>query len=95
MLARDEGLVHLGHIAWAMADAGVVLVTAVGDVDRFDLDRLRGLVEPHQLFVVGLGKVASDIGADLALPESVSAAQSIELAVRELVAVGVLADYEI
>ena len=95
VLARDEGLVHLGHIAWAMADAGVVLVTALGDVDRFDLDRLRGIVEPHRLFVVGLGEIASDRGADLALPASVSVAQAIELAVRELVAVGVLTDYEI
>lgn len=95
VLARDDRLVHLGHIAWAMADAGVMLVTALGDVDRFDLDRLRGLVAPHELLVIGLGEPASDVGADLAIPSSVPPSEAIDLAVCELAAVGVLADYQI
>ncbi len=95
VLARDERLVQLGQIAWAMADAGVVLVTALDDVDRFDLDRLRRLAAPHELFVIGLGEIATEIGADLALPASVSLAEAIDQSLRALTAVGVLADYEI
>ena len=95
VLARDERLVQLGHIARAMVDAGVVLVTALGDVDRFDLDRLRGMAAPHKLFVVGLGCTATEVGADLALEADMSPGLAIDAAVRALTAVGVLADYEI
>ena len=41
VLGREAQLGRLGEIAWAMTDAGIVLVAALGDVDRFDLDRLR------------------------------------------------------
>lgn len=93
VIARDELLVHVGRIAWAMADAGVVLVTALGDVDRFDLKRLRRMSAPHELFVIGLGEESSDGADHVTLATSDIAA--VNDVVRVLASVGVLPDYEI
>ena len=46
VLAREEHLGRLGEIAWSMTDAGIIFVASLGDVDRFDLDRLRRLAGP-------------------------------------------------
>ena len=53
VLGREAHLARVGEIAWAMTDAGIVLVASLGDVDRFDLDRLRRLAAPHEVYVVG------------------------------------------
>ena len=67
VLGREEHLGRVGEIAWAMTDAGIVLVAALGDVDRFDLDRLRRLAAPHEVYVVGVD-AGDEVGADLELP---------------------------
>ncbi len=56
VLAREEHLGRLGEIAWSMTDAGIIFVASLGDVDRFDLDRLRRLAAPHPVCVVGHGR---------------------------------------
>ena len=66
VLGREAHLARVGEIAWAMTDAGIVLVVALGDVDRFDLDRLRRLAAPHEVYVVGLD-AGGELGADLEL----------------------------
>jgi len=93
VLARDEQLVHLGRIAWAMADAGVVLVTAAAGADALDIGRLRSLSAPHGLFVIGLAEDAAD-GADHTLASG-ALHDVVEGAVRALAGAGVLPEYEI
>lgn len=95
VISRDERLVHVGQIAWAMADAGVVLVTALGDVDRFDIERVRALLSPHCPIVIGLGEIGFDVNADLVVPAETNVEDAVGLAVRALAAKGVLAEYEI
>lgn len=95
VLDRDARLGHLGEIAWAMADAGVVMVTVVGDIDRFELDRLRELSAPHDLFVVGRGVAASDLDADLELDVSTGADAATAQVLRGLVGAGILLEYAI
>lgn len=95
VLARDERLRDLGRISWAMADAGVILVTAVGDVDRFDLQRLRAITAPHELFVVGIGDTGAEVGPDVAICCECSIDDAVNSAVRALSSVGVLPEYEI
>jgi bifunctional enzyme CysN/CysC len=95
VLDREARLGNLGEIAWAMADAGVVLVTAVGDLDRFDLDRLRALSVPYEPFVVGAGAGAPDLGADLELASSVSVDEAARQVLCALADVGVLLEYTI
>jgi bifunctional enzyme CysN/CysC len=89
VLGREAHLARLGEIAWAMTDAGIVLLAALGDVDRFDLDRLRTLAAPHEVFVVGM-EAGDDLGADLDLPKAAGADEAAEEALRALVAAGVL-----
>ncbi len=91
VLGREAHLARLGEIAWAMTDAGIVLVAALGDVDRFDLDRLRTLAAPHEVFVIGM-EAGGDLGADLDLPPAATADAAAEEALRALAAAGVLPD---
>ena len=89
VLDREAHLARVGEIAWAMTDAGVVLVAALGDVDRFDLDRLRRLAVPHEVYVVGVD-AGAEVGADLELSPAASAGAAAEEALRALAAAGVL-----
>ena len=89
VLGREAHLARIGEIAWAMTDAGVVLIAALGDVDRFDLDRLRALAAPHQVFVIGMD-AGGELGADLELPPAATAEEAAEEALRALAAAGVL-----
>ena len=93
VLGRDAQLGRLGEIAWAMTDAGVVLVAALGDMDRFDLERLRSLAAPHEVFVIGRGD-GGDLGADLDLPADLGVEEAAEEALRALTAAGVLPPHE-
>jgi bifunctional enzyme CysN/CysC len=97
VLEREAHLSRLGEIAWAMTDAGVVLVAALGDVDRFDLQRLRALAAPHEVVVVATGDegdTGADLGADIALPASLGTEEAAAEALRALTAAGVLPAYD-
>jgi len=89
VLGRDAQLARLGEIAWAMTDAGVVLVAALGDVDRFDLERLRTLAAPHEVIVVST-ESGRELGDNVRLAPATSAAAAAEEALRALAAAGVL-----
>ena len=89
VLDREAHIARVGEIAWAMTDAGVVLVAALGDVDRFDLDRLRRLAAPHEVYVVGMD-AGGELGADLELAPSATADEAAEEALRALAAAGIL-----
>jgi len=93
VLARESQLARLGEIAWAMTDAGVILVASLGDVDRFDLDRLRALAAPHEVIVVGRGD-GGDMGADFDLPPDLAPEEAAAEALRALTAAGVLPEQE-
>jgi bifunctional enzyme CysN/CysC len=87
VLAREDHLGRLGEIAWAMTDAGCIFVASLGDVDRFDLERLRRLAVPHQVCVVDMD-AGGDLGADLTL-STATGADDAEEALRALAAAGV------
>ena len=94
-LARDSRLGYVGDVAKALTDAGVVVVTALPDADRFDLDRVRALTAPHDLFVVGLGDAAHDLAPDVLLGENDGVGDSVTTVIRLLSDIGVLPDYTI
>jgi len=93
-LKRDSRLGYVGDVVKAMADAGVVVVTAISDLDRYDLSRVRALVAPHELFVVGIGPEAHDLEPDTLISghEETDEATTI---VDALGAIGVVPDYTI
>ena len=55
-MGRELHLQKLGDLARVMADAGIMLITTVADADDFDLDNLRRMNEPNDLFVVNIGE---------------------------------------
>ena len=88
ILAREDHLARLGEIAWSMTDAGIIFVASLGDVDRFDLDRLRRLAAPHEVCVVDM-EAGGDLGADVELTGATDD-EAAEEALRALTAAGVL-----
>jgi bifunctional enzyme CysN/CysC len=91
VLEREAHLARVGEIAWAMTDAGIVLVAALGDVDRFDLDRLRRLAAPHAVYAVGLD-AGAELGSDIELAATSSPDEAAAEALRALTAAGILPD---
>jgi bifunctional enzyme CysN/CysC len=88
VLAREDHLGRLGEIAWSMTDAGIIFVASLGDVDRFDLDRLRRLAAPHQVCVIDMDS-GGDLGADIELTGATDD-EAAEEALRALTAARVL-----
>jgi len=67
--AREEHLEKLGDLARVITDEGTLLITTVTDADDFDLERLRMMTAPNEIFVVNLGENLFDsFPIDLALP---------------------------
>jgi bifunctional enzyme CysN/CysC len=54
-MAREHHLERLGDMARVVTDTGALLITTVTDADDFDLDKLKRLNEPNEIFVVNIG----------------------------------------
>lgn len=52
---RERHLQRLGDLSRVITDAGTLLITTVTDADDFDMERLRELSTPHDIFVAHLG----------------------------------------
>jgi bifunctional enzyme CysN/CysC len=57
-LAREEQLRRLGELARVFTDAGLIFITALENADEHDLEKLKLLNAPHELFVVCGGREA-------------------------------------
>ncbi len=68
---RDEYIRRVGELAHVFTDAGLILITAVSDVDDYELDIIQTLGSPADLLVVSVGeKRLSRRQADLHLPSA-------------------------
>ncbi|MCF6285246.1 MAG: GTP-binding protein [Candidatus Hydrogenedentes bacterium] len=66
---REEHLEKLGDLARVITDAGTLLITTVTDADDFDLESLKRMTAPIEIFVVNLGENLFDkFPIDVALP---------------------------
>ena len=95
-VSYEEHIRQLGETARLMTDAGLIFVTTLAEADDADLEELRVLNEPNELFVVNVGErrveqfpVAVDIEADGNL------IGAIDRIMRELNARDILLDYSI
>ena len=52
---RDEYLRRVGEISHLFTDAGLILITAISDLDDYELDVIETLNSPSDLLVVGVG----------------------------------------
>ncbi len=92
---RAEHLEHLGAIGRAIADSGVVLVTAVGPLDSFELGDVRTMCSPRELVAVHTGGGEPPAGAVLRISPGTGAEQAADIVARFLAADGVIPEYEI
>lgn len=92
-MGRELHLEKLGNLARVMADAGLLLITTVTDADDFDLDNLRRLNEPNDIFVVNIGEnVFSEFPIDVQLPYRPDMDMAIETIVEKLRERNILTD---
>ena len=47
---------RLGDLARVVTDMGTLLITTVTDADDFDMDKLKRLNEPNDIFVINMGE---------------------------------------
>jgi bifunctional enzyme CysN/CysC len=95
-LSRDEQIQRLGEMARVMTDCGLLFLTTLTDVDDYDLEKLRLLNAPNELFVVNVGENSfSRFHPDVELPERPEIQPAVEKIVEELTAQQVIVDYSI
>ena len=52
---REEHIRRLGELARILTDSGQIFITAVGDIDDYDLEILKMLNSPNEILVVNVG----------------------------------------
>ncbi len=89
--ARENHLEKLGDLARVITDAGSLLITTVTDADDYDLERLKMMTAPIEIFVVNLGENQFDnFPVDVALPYRPEMDDAIKTIVDTLRAKGIL-----
>ena len=95
-MTREEQVRRLGDLARIVTDAGLLFITALQDVDEYDLKKLRLLNEPNELFVVQVGETSvGGFEPQVALPANPNVGDAIDEIVRVLNASGILPEYHI
>ncbi len=95
-LGREEQLLRLGELAHVMTDAGMLFITTLPEADDHDLEKLKILSQPYELFVVTVGEHSlSQFSAQMALGEQLSADQGACQVLAALVNYGIMPDYQI
>lgn len=96
VMEREEQLQRLGELARMMTDAGLLFITTLPEADEHDLEKLRLLNAPYELFVVTVGEAPLErIPAQLHLPAAVNADHAMKELARALSDHGIVLDYQI
>ena len=96
VMEREEQLQRLGELARMMTDAGLLFITTLPEADEHDLEKLRLLNVPYELFVVTVGEVPLEhFPAQVRLAGSVEIGPGVEKVVGMLGVHGIVLDYQI
>ena len=55
-MGRDEHVRRLGELARIMTDAGLIFITAIDDLDDYELEKLKLLNSPNEILVINVGR---------------------------------------
>jgi bifunctional enzyme CysN/CysC len=83
---RGETIRRLGELARIMTDSGAILIAAMPDTDRYELETLRELVLPQEILTVRVGiELPGDEGEDLQVTamDADEASRKMESALRK------------
>jgi bifunctional enzyme CysN/CysC len=93
---KEEQIEQLGEVARVLTGAGLLFITCLEDIDQYDLERLRRLNEPHELFVItwDLQLPGGDAPqADLQANQSIT--EAMEKVLGDLNTARIVADFQI
>ena len=69
VLEKMRHIQHLGEMSHILTDAGLILITSISNVDRYELDMLKSLNRPSKTIIVNVGENTFPGGyVDLVLP---------------------------
>ncbi len=95
-IQRDRQIEILGELARIMTDAGLLFITTLTDIDEFDLNKLRKLNEPNEVFIVSLGDPALGSSAiDVQIETDPETDAAVRKVVDELTSQQVFMDFSI
>jgi hypothetical protein len=91
---RDEHIRRVGELARIMTDAGLIFISSLERADEYDLQRLKILNSPNELFVVSIGSnTFKNYQVDLVIGSDVPPAEAVQSVVRELTRAQVIIEY--
>ncbi len=93
---RDEHIRRLGELARIMTDAGLIFISSLERADGYDLQKLKILNSPNELFVVSVGgSTFKNYQINLVLEPDVSPAETVQTILHELTRAQVIMEYSI
>ncbi len=91
---RDEHIRRVGELARIMTDAGLIFISSLERADEYDLQRLKILNSPNELFVVSIGgNPFKNYPVDLVIEPGVPPTEAVQLVLRELTRAQVIIEY--
>lgn len=95
-LDRDEQIRRLGELARILTDAGLIFITALPDVDDYDLHRLKLLNSPYGWLVAHLGSSrGAGAAADILLEVAAAPETNLQLVLKLLTEKNIIPEYSI
>ena len=92
----EEHIRRLGELARIITDSGQIFITAVNDVDDYDLEILKMLNAPHEILVVNVGtNPFTSFSADMQIKEDTDMQEAITLVFNLLKREAIIPDYSI
>ncbi len=86
----------MGELARILTDSGQIFITAVSDIDDYDLEILKLLNSPNEILVVNVGPVNfTSFKVDLAVAEDAEAATTVKRIYDLLRRETIIPDYSI
>ncbi|OVE78309.1 hypothetical protein BVX99_00235, partial [bacterium F16] len=93
-VSRDEHLRRLGELARIITDAGLIFISAIDNLDDYELEMLKLLNSPYELVVINLGETElMEHEADLELPPNPGHRESVQQIIDLLGKKEVILDY--
>ena len=96
VMEREEQLQRLGETARMMTDAGLLFITTLPEADGHDLEKLRLLNAPYELFIIAVGDAPlGTFPAQVRLPAGAETKSAIARIQSALFEQGIVLEYEI
>ncbi len=95
-LDRDEQIRRLGELSRIMTDAGLIFISTFDGATDYDIDRIRKLNSPNELFVIHLGDDEFEsTSVDIALGENEDSDVSVSKVLAKLSVYSIIPEYSI